>query len=143
MTPVIESIWQQSIVNDISFVTPHIPTAPTQAVSDKGIKPPIICAVTGPPGPAYTAAVIVLTTHLRINGLVIPNNFPTVKNIILFQNFFIESLWKTNGLIQFLTSFRVTLEQLMIKYYLLFSLIEVLHKLWIWFLLFVFLFFFW
>lgn len=84
---------------DASFENPHKPTAPMQAVKDMGIVDIMIPMVADVPGPAVTDAVIVLTTHLRMKGLVIPNILPIVRNIMDFQNLPMESLWKTNGLI--------------------------------------------
>ena len=91
------------MVIDISLDIPHIPTAPRQAfrVTDTGIATPakpIVAAVPETVAPV-TAAVMVLTTHLRIKGLVIPKVLPTKRKTMDFQNFPIESLCKTKGLI--------------------------------------------
>ena len=54
-----------------------------------------VSGLIGPPGEVII--IIVLTTHFKINGLVIPKNFPKVKKTIDFQNLCIESLWKIKG----------------------------------------------
>jgi len=88
------------MVIDISLESPQHPTAPMQALSvietgTAATPKPIVAAV---PVVPVTAAVMVLTTHLRMKGLVIPKAFPIVRKTMDFQNFPIESLWNTKGL---------------------------------------------